>query len=141
MGAFLSGLIEAALQPRVVHSLPGRIRIHVPVLEKLPPTVSIENGQLIEVLSFFPGIQSLSFSSVTGNLLIHYDTQQMERDSILNGLRVIGRTLIKHRQRLESLDREGLTEFWMRLKDYLKSHSARILENGKEVDLPDDLWP
>lgn len=67
--------------PRMVRSLPGRARVHV-------PNLSQRDVRAIEVhLRLVPGINAVHANSVTDNLLVLYDARATNDEDILTALR------------------------------------------------------
>ena len=70
-----------ARNPRVVHSLPGRVRVHFPHWR--------EPGrqQIQEQLHRLPGVLKVKASAATRNVLFLYDQQQVSEQGLLEQLR------------------------------------------------------
>ncbi len=92
-------IFKVLLRFKVVHSIPGRIRIHIPMSQKIPLEwkQSLENLDRLKTLE---GIREVSFSMVTGNALIHYDSQKVTEEEIIDTLRQIAGVLKTHRREL-----------------------------------------
>jgi hypothetical protein len=74
------------LKPRVVHRLPGRLRVHIPALRH----VSIEFQKIVDILltkfSFPEGIIKVTINYISGNLLILYDKDSVYEKAVLDWL-------------------------------------------------------
>ncbi len=64
---------------KVVHSLRGRLRIHARALHYLETM----EEELIERVESHTAIHKVSFSTVSGNLLVHYDANEIRQDDVL----------------------------------------------------------
>jgi cation-transporting P-type ATPase I len=64
----------------VVHSLPGRLRVHAPEWAQAPP------GRLEGRLRSLPGVEGVRASATTGNVLVTFDPVRLERDRVLEAL-------------------------------------------------------
>jgi len=64
----------------VVHELPGRLRIHAPEWAQLP------GGRLEQRLGSLPGVARVRASTSTGNVLVCFDSSQLQRDRVLAAL-------------------------------------------------------
>ncbi|MGO8762117.1 MAG: HMA2 domain-containing protein [Desulfobaccales bacterium] len=71
---------------RVVHALPGRVRLKVDRVKGNPPLAREAREKLAKV----PGIRQVEAKSDTGSLLIHYDTEKL---FALTSLEVLSTTL------------------------------------------------
>jgi uncharacterized protein len=67
-------------QPRVVHSLRGRVRIHV-------PHCLDEDGEFAAWVGWLAGVISASANALTGNILILYDPRQTTEQALLAEMR------------------------------------------------------
>jgi hypothetical protein len=74
----------------VVHRLPGRLRLH------LSNGSEDEREYLEQIIARARGVRSVRANSLTGNVLIHYDTASTDEPAVLdvvrNALIVAGRT-------------------------------------------------
>lgn len=70
-------------QPRMIRSLPGRARVHVPDLSR-------RDIRAVEAhLRNLPGVNAVAANSTTDNLLVLYDAQRINDEAILGALRQI----------------------------------------------------
>jgi hypothetical protein len=141
MADFLSSIINTIVKPRVVHSLPGKVRIGIPGLQYLQK-VQPDAGGIVELLeSVFPGVKSISPSFQSGNMLIEYDVALITERKILNGIQSISRTMIKYRGKLANMKPDEGSNLLPKLVDFFRTADADDLYQGKELDIPDNFWP
>ena len=97
--------MAVAEAPRVVRSLPGRVRVHLPDWSGASPD-SIEAG-LAEVA----GVETVRARSATGNVLVHFDREATDQRTILDALATAAaRAPVEHDPRrppAQSEDRKG----------------------------------
>lgn len=74
---------------KVVHHLPGRLRLDIPWLEKLSPEWLRYEPDLMEIIKRKQGLGSIDFSTLSGRVLIHYDPHQVTRTQILQWFRKV----------------------------------------------------
>ncbi len=74
-------------QVKVVHRLPGRLRLSVPLLEKAPSEWLQYKTDLMKIIKRRQGIEDIELSIVTGRVLIHYDPQQITQPRVLQWMR------------------------------------------------------
>ena len=141
IGDLLAELLTGSIRPRVVHSLPGRARIHVPALQKLPPGSDVSQGAIDKLSLLFPGVVSVSASSISGNILVAYLPAQITERHILNGLQNFGRALLRYRQKLTQLKPDDFEKVLERLAILFQGSDLNLLATNKEVEIPDDIWP
>jgi hypothetical protein len=81
--------------PRVVHNLPGRVRIHFPVLERLSCRWQRYSAPVAELVKIKQGIQNTNIQPTTGSVLITYDADMLGQKDVLNWLESIA-TIVKN---------------------------------------------
>lgn len=69
--------IAVAAEPRIVHSLPGRIRVHVPGWK------GQEKRRIEAQLRGMMGVQRVQANALTGNMLIYFDPSVTNEQAIL----------------------------------------------------------
>ena len=83
------GLTKYLSAYRIVHRLPGRIRIHIPALKKLPEKWWIYRKPSIELIRMKKGIEKAEVQPVSGSLLIEYDPELIDEAGVLEWLEVL----------------------------------------------------
>lgn len=78
--------VRQMCRPRVVHRLPGRLRVHVPVLQRLPADDEVFLDRLVDVLTRCPGVEGVQGNRTSANLLIRYDPDSIEEKVLLHWL-------------------------------------------------------
>lgn len=128
------------LKPRVVHRLPGRLRVHIPALRQ----VTTEFQSIVDVLltkfTLPIGIKGVTINYISGNLLIHYDQMKIQEMTVLEWL-------------WELSDITG--KIWMRFKKSTNGNAKEVSENllkffldastngnvlDKNINIPDYVW-
>jgi cation-transporting P-type ATPase I len=71
-------------QPRVVHSLVGRVRVHLPAWD------TGAEGWVAHKLRSLPGIGKVNANRLTRNVLVQFDPSITDQEAILNNLANIG---------------------------------------------------
>jgi len=62
------------IEYKVVHHVPGRIRLHVPIIRKLP----VSTLKKLSTLPVPEGVKDVSANPITGSLVIIYDPQHVD---------------------------------------------------------------
>jgi hypothetical protein len=81
--------------PRVVHNLPGRLRIHFPALERLSFRWHRYSAPVAELVKIKQGIQNTNIQPTTGSVLITYDADRLGQKDVFNWLESIA-TIVKN---------------------------------------------
>jgi hypothetical protein len=126
--------------PRVVHRLPGRLRLRVPLLTRVPDRsrpVAREIGQLFLLPG---GIESVEIGFVTGTLLIRYDPARLDERQVLSWTQSLWRLICDHRDRLVSVPPERITAVVGRARPVLAEALARNGSSPQAIEIPSDVW-
>ena len=86
---FFKGIFNFSAAARVVHSLPGRVRLNVPALERLSSRWHRYSVPVAEMVMIKEGIQSTNIQPATGNVLITYDADTLCEQDIYKWLESI----------------------------------------------------
>jgi hypothetical protein len=70
----------------VTHRLPGRIRLHVPVLERLTPDWQSLTAKVQEVITVKKGIRRVKIEPRAGSVLLQYDPHLTNESEVLRWL-------------------------------------------------------
>ncbi len=89
------GLTRFLSAYRIAHRLPGRIRMRIPMLARLPEEWWSFIEPSVEIIKMKSGIISAEIQPVTGSLLISYDSDQIDEARILNWLETLVTDFIK----------------------------------------------
>lgn len=102
------------LKPRVVHRLPGRLRVHIPALRQITSEFQGIVDALMTKFSYPSGIEKLSINFITGNILIFYNHNSIGEKSVLFWLN----------------DLSAITgRIWMRFKNSTNGNGKKTGEN------------
>lgn len=130
--------LGALLRPRVLHALPGRLRIHLPLLKRLPENDGIVS-LVADLLSVPEGIAEVAPNTATGNVLLRYDGSRLSRDEVMGYLQSVTRICVSHRDRLESVPKERIPEVGERLRIWLGETVSARLHLDPDARVPDDV--
>lgn len=117
-------LIKYISAYRIVHRLPGRIRIHIPLLEKLPDDWQIYLEPSAELIKMGKGINTAEIQPITGSLLIDYDPAMMDEASVLKWLETLVAGFLKLETPSNPLNGANIRLRFARLRDRLSQEDA-----------------
>ena len=72
-----------------MNRLPGRLRLYIPLLEKLPRRWHTLADLSVELIMLQTGVTSVKIEPVTGNVLLHYIPQQIDEPGIITWLKTL----------------------------------------------------
>ncbi len=79
---------------KVVHSIPGRIRLSVPGLSNVPENMRKYEHYTSSLIKMEKGIKDISYSYVTGKVLLTYDKDVTDEKKILDWINFIWKKVI-----------------------------------------------
>lgn len=89
-------------QIKVVHSIPGRLRLSVPNLSDIPEELKKYDYQVTELILSKKGIKSIEYSYITNKILLYYDIRLISEKQILDWLNKVWKTVINHSELYEN---------------------------------------
>ena len=105
--------------PRIVHSLPGRVRIHYPALARVSSRWHKFTAPVSELVNLKPGIQKTNIQPTTGNVLISYDADVLVEKDITNWLETMVKTVLDNIREYSSISEENLETLLNRIRTQL----------------------
>lgn len=130
---------KVANRPRVIHRLPGRLRVHIPLLRRLPREHQGLADAVGSLLAAPEGIRQVRVSLHTGNSLLLFDPDQLTEGEILEYLRGVLDVFLRHRERLAEVPPERLPLVLSRLEPVLLSAVRRRLSLRTDIEIGDDV--
>jgi hypothetical protein len=128
------------LKPRVVHSMPGRLRLHVPSLKRMKQEGSELLPLLTELLLVPDGMLEVTPSLTTGNILFLYDRDRLSEREILQLIHSITRIVQAHRNDVENLFRRDHHQAAERLNRWLSEALETRICLDEQLRIPDDVF-
>lgn len=107
------------LGPKVIHRVPGRLRVSVPAIRRIPSQFNGMANRLMDKVRLPDGVKTVDLNFISGNVLIHYHVNQTEEVGVmgwLNDLYVFLLSLENGSQSSRNLKRKKrhpmLSAFW-----------------------------
>ena len=88
-------------QIRVVHSIPGRLRLFVPNLSKVPEELKKYDGEVKKLILSKKGLKSVEYSYITNKILLYYNSNLISEKEILEWINKVWKTVIEHSELYE----------------------------------------
>ena len=133
-------IADQLLKPRVLHSLRGRVRIHLPLLKRSDRGLLPLGDVISAAEKVLPGVKRIEPSLVSGNILIEYDCATTSESTILATVRTITKSALRHRDRFFALSAERRESVLNRLVEYFGSIDIKRLDKEETLELPDEIW-
>ena len=110
------GKFYSPIAPRVVHNLPGRVRIHFPALERLSSRWHRYSAPVAELVKIKQGIQNTNIQPTTGSVLITYDADMLGQKDVFSWLESIAAIVKNNVRNYTSLSEHNFESLLNRVK-------------------------
>lgn len=127
------------LRPRVVHALPGRLRVHLPLLKQVPAADADWVVRVARLLSAPDAIKDATPDLRTGNVLIQYDAHALTQGDVLRYLRGVTQLWLTNQSRLMALPPERRGDIEERLQEWLRAQVTYRLHLDGHAKIPNEL--
>lgn len=128
------------LRHRVVHRLPGRLRVQLPVLREVDSTYRQIIDALVGELDKPGGIQRIQLSYLTGSALIDYEVGTVAEREVLDWLFVLRNSVADILTRLAPLDTDQRARAANRLLTFLREAAQRGTKVDASFGIPESVW-
>ena len=126
-------------KPRIVHSLPGRIRLHLPYLKQWGNDYADMCSLMARLLTTPDEISDVSACATTGNVLIRYDAERLSEAELMAFLSSILRIFISHRADWPKARTTDSVDLERRLSDWLRGSLSHRLHLDSRLRIPADV--
>jgi len=128
------------LCPRIVHRLPGRLRLSVPALKQIDHAQREWAFVWRDLLGSMAEIESVDVSLTTGSVLIRYHPDQLTETELLAFLRAVNRLARRHWDRLAATPPAELPEVLQRLVSAIRAGIRHRLVLDNKLEISTDVW-
>jgi hypothetical protein len=140
-GKLLIGPMSALLlRPRVVHRLPGRLRVRIPALKRLARGCRPAELSWRELRLGPHRIPEIAVNLTTGSLLIRYRPEELTEAELLGFLRAVSRLALGHWNRFRGLPKERRAVALQRLAQAVGRATRPRLALEEDLEIPEDVW-
>ncbi len=127
------------LRPRVVHRLPGRLRILIPSPPKVTGLTLPDIDKWTDIIRNHEGIRSVEYNPVSGKALILFDPLSLSEEQVLAAIDRLADLVLESLPSYLKLDDRTKTEFPQRILNFLAGNPFDI-KSDKPLELPDEIW-
>ena len=136
----LLGLRSWFLRPRIVHRLPGRLRLRVPVLTQVDHVQREWAFAWRNLLGSQAEIETVEVNLTTGSVLIRYHADQLTEKELLAFLRAVNRLALRHWDRLAAIPKSELPRILRQLGLAIRAGARHRLVLDDQFEIPEDVW-
>ena len=105
---------------KVVHSIPGRIRLLIPSLDKFPEQMKKHEHYITTIIKLKNGIKSVEFSYLTSKILIEYDKTKLNEQNIVDWLNKIWKIIVDNEDVYQGMSVDDVDKNVKRFFEMLK---------------------
>ena len=105
---------------KVVHSIPGRIRLLIPSLDKFPEQMKMHEHYITTIIKLKNGIKSVEFSYLTSKILIEYDKMKLKEQDIVDWLNKIWKIIVDNEDVYQGMSVDDVEKNVKRFFEMLK---------------------
>ena len=106
---------------KVVHSIPGRIRLLIPSLDKFPEQMKKHEHYITTIIKLKNGIKSVEYSYLTSKILIEYDKTKLNEQNIVDWLNKIWKIIVDNEEVYQGISVDDVDKNVKRFFEMLKS--------------------
>ena len=106
---------------KVVHSIPGRIRLLIPSLDKFPEQMKKYEHYITAIIKLKDGIKSVEYSYLTSKVLIEYDKDKLKEQDIVDWLNKIWKIIVDNEDVYQGMSVDDVDKNVKRFFEMLKS--------------------
>ena len=112
---------------KVVHSIPGRVRLLIPSLDKFPEQMKKYESYITGIIKLKTGINNIEYSYLTSKVLIEYDKTKLNEEDIVNWLNRIWEIIVNNEEVYHGMSVDEVEKNVKKFYNMLKNE----LEGGK----------
>ena len=106
---------------KVVHSIPGRVRLLIPSLDKFPEQMKKHEHYITTIIKLKNGIKSVEYSYLTSKVLIEYDKDKLKEQDIVDWLNKIWKIIVDNEDVYQGMSVNDVDKNVKRFFEMLKS--------------------
>lgn len=133
-------IVQWFLRPRVVHRLPGRLRLYIPALRQVNHVQREWAFVLRDVLGSPAEIETVEVNLATGSVLIRYHADQLTEGELLAFLEAVNRLVLQNWDRLAATPASDMSRVLPRLIRAIRAGTRRRLVLDGKSEIPKDVW-
>lgn len=95
---------------KVVHSIPGRLRLQIPGMDKVPDKMKKYENFTTNIVKLVDGVKDISYSYITGKILITYDVKKTNEKEIVNFLNLVWKKIVENEEVYKNMSAEEIEE-------------------------------
>ena len=105
---------------KIVHSIPGRVRLLIPSLDKFPEQMKKYESYITGIIKLKTGINNIEYSYLTSKVLIEYDKTKLNEQNIVDWLNKIWKIIVDNEDVYQGMSVDDVDKNVKRFFEMLK---------------------
>jgi hypothetical protein len=126
--------------PKVIHRVPGRLRVSVPAIRHIPAQFNGMANRLIDNVRFANGIKTVDLNFISGNVLIQYHVNQTDEASVMRWLNDLYVFLVNIQERIAKLPESEKQKAVSQVFGYLENADSDCIDLEKKEAIVEAIW-
>ena len=110
---------------KVVHSIPGRIRLFIPSLDQFPEQMKKYENYITAIIKLKAGINNIEYSYTTSKILVEYDKTKLKEADIVNWLNKIWKIIVDNEDFYHGMSMDEVEKNVKKFYEMLKNELER----------------
>ena len=110
---------------KVVHSIPGRIRLFIPSLDQFPEQMKKYENYITAIIKLKAGINNIEYSYTTSKILVEYDKTKLNEEDIVNWLNKIWKIIVDNEDVYHGMSMDEVEKNVKKFYEMLKNELER----------------
>lgn len=110
---------------KVVHSIPGRIRLFIPSLDQFPEQMKKYENYITAIIKLKAGINNIEYSYTTSKILVEYDKTKLKEEDIVNWLNKIWKIIVDNEDVYHGMSMDEVEKNVKKFYEMLKNELER----------------
>ncbi len=128
------------LGPKVIHRIPGRLRVSVPAIKDMPEQFNGMANRLMDKVRFGNGIKTVDLNFISGNVLIHYHVNQTDEERVMRWLNDLYIFLVNIKKRIAKLPEPEKQKAASQVFGYLEDADSDCIDLEKKEEIVEAIW-
>ncbi len=110
---------------KVVHSIPGRIRLFIPSLDQFPEQMKKYENYITAIIKLKAGINNIEYSYTTSKILVEYNKTKLKEEDIVNWLNKIWKIIVDNEDVYHGMSMDEVEKNVKKFYEMLKNELER----------------
>lgn len=119
-------IIKSFTKFKVVHSIPGRIRLKINNASKIPKEAAMYDKYVIEGIKILDGIDNIEFNYMTGSVLITYNPNKLSEEIVIKWINHVLNIVLENINFIQEFGEDNIDYVVSTLEKKLKETLSKV---------------